>query len=633
MKKLISLMVTALMVLSMTGAVYANTVDDLAAAIEAKYPDKTINCKNLANTIKVGTSEASLTDSDISVVKGTAVAFSSTLNMADVRKLFSNATDSVPDSNIYETYKTTVQNADMTGSFTIEVEYDSNFTFGEITATAVKNSFSGLSEDIYDLDDIAVTKDTNKYTITVKTESGIKAGAVNNDKLQDITYKISNVATPNTDGTYSVKVKMSGSLEFSGTGDSDTVTLGTIKFASPEATRSVTTYTQTSGSSSSASAKVTVKADKESGAYTAGTEVKLSSNYSSAKIYYTTDGTTPEFDKNGNPQGTTKLYDGKIVLNEDMTLKAVATMSNFKKTSSVATYDYTVSGVDVAISPSAGVVKKGDLITIVSKNGVKIYYTTDGTEPAFDEDGNPTGTTKLYEDAIVADDDMTIKAVAVDEEGNASVVASEKYTVAYELISDHIAYIKGDEKGNFNPEMPITRAEVATIFARLTVKKMDVDYSASASFTDVSSNDWFASAVAYMEKAGIIKGYEDGSFRPNNYITRAEFAAIASRYDRLSEVTAVDFTDITAEHWAYKNINSAVDKGWVKGYEDGSFKPDANITRAETVTVVNRMLGRDAKTEFEGADLDKLTMFPDNASSHWAYYEVIEASNDHDVEE
>lgn len=627
MKKLISLLITVLMIVSMTGAVYANDYDDLAATIAGKYNNNTLKCENLTNTIKVGTSESSLTDSDISVVKGSNVAFSSTLDMTDVKKLY----DNIKDSQLSADYTSVIVNADMTGSFVIDIEYDPAFAFDEVTNNIAKSSFSGLSTDIYDLDNIVVTKTDGKYTITVKTKSDIKANAVAAGLLTDVTYKILNVTAPNVEGTYGVKVNMSGSLEFSGQGDSGKVTLGTINFSSKEATRNVTTYTQSSGGSSSGSAKVTVKADKESGAYTAGTEVKLSSNFSSAKIYYTTDGTTPEFDKNGNPQGTTKLYDGKIVLNEDMTLKAVAAMNNFKKTSSIATYDYTVSGVDVTIFPSAGVVKKGDLITISSKNGSKIYYTTDGTEPAFDEDGNPTGTTKLYEDAIVAEDDMTIKAVAVDEDGNESIVATEKYTVAYELVSDHIAYIKGDEKGNFNPEMPITRAEVATIFARLTIKKMDVDYSSSASFTDVSDNDWFASAVAYMEKAGIIKGYEDGSFRPNNYITRAEFAAIASRYDRLSEVTAVDFTDVTAEHWAYKNINSAVDKGWVNGYEDGSFRPDENITRAETVTVVNRMLGRDAKAEFEGADLGGLIMFPDNASTHWAYYEVIEASNDHNT--
>ena len=161
---------------------------------------------------------------------------------------------------------------------------------------------------------------------------------------------------------------------------------------------------------------------------------------------------------------------------------------------------------------------------------------------------------------------------------------------------------------------------------------MNIDTTAKATFTDVSESDWYYNAIAFMENAGVIKGYEDGSFRPNNYITRAEFAAIASRYDRLDDINENIFSDVTSLHWAFMMINSASKKGWVTGYEDGTFKPDSFIKRSEVVTVVNRMLQRNAEAEFKDKDLSDLIIFPDakDINMHWAFYEIVEASNTHE---
>lgn len=378
--------------------------------------------------------------------------------------------------------------------------------------------------------------------------------------------------------------------------------------------------------------KIVPEASVKSGEIKAGTKVRLTPSILTGKVYYTTDGTNPSIDENGNLEGTTKLYTGEITINEDTVIKAIAVTANGKTKSDVHTFEYTVKGIDVSISLSSGIVKAGTKVELSTKNGKDIYYTTDGTDPALDENGNPTGTTKKYTEAIEITEDTTLKAIAVDADGIKSEIAEEKYVIAPELIGDHIAYIQGDDFGNFNPELPITRAEVATIFSRITVQKMNIDTTAKATFTDVSESDWYYNAIAFMENAGVIKGYEDGSFRPNNYITRAEFAAIASRYDRLDDINENIFSDVTSLHWAFMMINSASKKGWVTGYEDGTFKPDSFIKRSEVVTVVNRMLQRNAEAEFKDKDLSGLIIFPDakDINMHWAFYEIVEASNTHE---
>ncbi len=197
---------------------------------------------------------------------------------------------------------------------------------------------------------------------------------------------------------------------------------------------------------------------------------------------------------------------------------------------------------------------------------------------------------------------------------------------------DHYAYIVGySEDGTVRPNANITRAEVATIFFRLlTDDARDQFWSTSNNFSDVAPDAWYNNAVSTMVNAGIIQGYEDGTFRPNASITRAEFAAIASRFMSSGYDVEEDlFTDI-ANHWARENINDAAMTKWINGYPDGTFLPDKAITRAEAVTLVNNVLQRKPDADHM---LDSMIKWPDNIDTSAWYYEAIqEATNSHDYD-
>ena len=205
---------------------------------------------------------------------------------------------------------------------------------------------------------------------------------------------------------------------------------------------------------------------------------------------------------------------------------------------------------------------------------------------------------------------------------------------------DHYGYIIGypvdyytgqpttdQTKKPVRPEGKITRAEVATIYFRmLTDESRTKFWSQSNSYSDVKAGDWFNNAVSTLSNAGIIAGYEDGSFKPNGYITRAEFATIAARFFDVTYNGKDLFPDISG-HWAKDYINQAANKGFVNGYEDGTFKPDRNITRAEAVTLVNRTLDRHPDKSHFTKDM---LVWPDNMDqTKWYYADMQEATNSH----
>lgn len=205
---------------------------------------------------------------------------------------------------------------------------------------------------------------------------------------------------------------------------------------------------------------------------------------------------------------------------------------------------------------------------------------------------------------------------------------------------DHYGYIIGypvdyytgqpttdQTKKPVRPEGKITRAEVATIYFRmLTDESRTKFWSQSNAYSDVKAGDWFNNAVSTLSNAGIIAGYEDGSFRPNGYITRAEFATIAARFFDVTYNGKDLFPDISG-HWAKDYINQAANKGFVNGYEDGTFKPDRNITRAEAVTLVNRTLDRHPDKNHFTKDM---LVWPDNMDqTKWYYADMQEATNSH----
>ena len=193
---------------------------------------------------------------------------------------------------------------------------------------------------------------------------------------------------------------------------------------------------------------------------------------------------------------------------------------------------------------------------------------------------------------------------------------------------DHYAYVVGYPDGMVYPQKNITRAEVATIFFRLLKDETrEANMTKSNGYNDMKDGAWYTCAVSTLSRMGIIKGYEDGSFKPDASISRAEFAAIAARFDPDGDTTPATFSDVSS-HWAKDEISIAANHGWIKGYEDGSFKPDQKITRAETMTLVNRVLKRLPETK---DDLHKdMKTWPDNQNeSAWFYLAVQEATNSH----
>ena len=193
---------------------------------------------------------------------------------------------------------------------------------------------------------------------------------------------------------------------------------------------------------------------------------------------------------------------------------------------------------------------------------------------------------------------------------------------------DHVAYIMGYPDGTVQPEGEITRAEACTIFFRLlTDETRNANSTKSNSYSDVAAGAWYNHAVSTLSAMGIVKGDSHGKFNPNAPITRAEFAAIAARFDDKANTTTADFSDI-ASHWAKNEISAASNNGWITGYPDGTFRPDNKITRAEAMTLVNRVLKRLPETE---EDLhDDMIKWSDNSDvSQWFYLDVQEATNSH----
>lgn len=193
--------------------------------------------------------------------------------------------------------------------------------------------------------------------------------------------------------------------------------------------------------------------------------------------------------------------------------------------------------------------------------------------------------------------------------------------------TDHVAYVQGYADGTVRPNAPVTRAQVAVILYRLLTPERLAEIETDAhSFTDVTAADWYSHEVATMANGGYISGYADGSFGGNDPITRAQFVTILTRFLSQRDVDC-DFTDVPARHWAYNAIATAVDAGWIAGYADGSFRPDQPVTRAQVMAIINRALDRgvDANSQLLGAQ-----SFTDNPVTAWHYYEVIEAANGHD---
>ena len=232
-----------------------------------------------------------------------------------------------------------------------------------------------------------------------------------------------------------------------------------------------------------------------------------------------------------------------------------------------------------------------------------------------------------------ADKELTDKITSVKMTSDKTVYAGWKATDVPETLNsdNHFAYIVGYEDGLVRPNADITRAEVAAIFFRLLKDDVrDDNLTANSVFTDVAFGKWYNKSISTMAKIGIVKGRTANAFAPNAPITRAEFAAICSRFDRSNVEIKSDFNDISG-HWAENEIRRAASLGWIQGYTDGSFKPDQNITRAEAASMINRMLHRLPETVDDL--LDGMIQWPDNQPNDWYYINMQEATNSHDFKQ
>lgn len=191
---------------------------------------------------------------------------------------------------------------------------------------------------------------------------------------------------------------------------------------------------------------------------------------------------------------------------------------------------------------------------------------------------------------------------------------------------NHNQYLFGYPEGTFGPDQNMTRAEVAQMFYNLLVDK---NVAITASFEDVPADAWYAKSVNTLASMGIISGVGENRFEPERSITRAEFTSMAMKFTKGALDGTNVFSDVRSGDWFYEAVVGSIQYGWIEGYEDGTFRPENRITRVEVTSIVNKMLGRFADREFVAGHADELNAFSDVTSTHWGYYHIVEATNSH----
>ena len=382
------------------------------------------------------------------------------------------------------------------------------------------------------------------------------------------------------------------------------------------------------------------------------------------KVYYSTDGKT--WHEIGTAEQDDKLvitnsYEAEIIPDAITIDLSQYIQKELKLTGdnrfTGATYTASVTPI---IGGELGEAKTISVSYAANESGLKTFngtltFTESGTyryEVKENIPANATGyDTSVYELLVVvtAEDGKLVATVgqklAGDQSGeftNEPIVFHNTYNTGNAIIippderptlntDDHYAYVVGYPDGTVRPMGNITRAEVATIFFRLLTDDSRTQFWATTNaYSDVKSGDWFNNAVSTLSNAGIISGYPDGTFRPNAPITRAEMAKVIALFAKLDK-SEDRFNDI-AGHWAEAYIRLAAGNGWIAGYPDGSFKPQQNITRAETMTMINRVLDRVPSVESHLLPYNVMLTFPDCQSGQWYYIAVQEATNSHTYE-
>lgn len=376
------------------------------------------------------------------------------------------------------------------------------------------------------------------------------------------------------------------------------------------------------------------------------------SNITFNNIYKTPVIPTYTFDlSNLNTIKVNKEFVSKYGRSATMSFEATATIEKEKA------YIITDSGINTNASNSAAAAKS-DYTKVFEAAGMVTLKT--GTTDVFKFSGKydlepgayritvkeAKGSDRYY---VTYDDTTYTYDFTVNDKGEISIKTpitctfTNKYTKRHSAATpskptlntgDHYAYVMGYPDGTVRPNGSITRAEVSTILFRLlSDKTRDEYFTTVSSFTDVKAGAWYNNSIATIEKAGVIVDTaKGGAFRPNEAITRAELAAMLAQFSDAKPVKGVKFSDVSAEHWAYEAIAIAAKMGWIEGYPDGTFRPDATITRAEMMTLVNRALERVPSDEDHLLSKRVMLTFPDCKSGDWFYIAVQEATNSHTYE-
>lgn len=535
---------------------------------------------------------------------------------------------------------TELDSLEVSGEFTVTIHIDDKMVIPESMKTSgsmvgfneeAKNTFEEKSR-VYD-------DSSNTMTITIKVKDGITKKKLEEEKakyLGDLTLTCEGVEV-NDFGTYEISGEIEGYTEINSESDMTELIPGAAetleltegplakikykavqkdgtkedKISETVVVKETTSSVRPSGTTGTTTSTISVITEVD------GTQIDKKTS-SSAITYNPYDLETPKKDHN--------LFGGWInkSTGDDITGVAEYTKTTTITAKWIPTGDvnvnFVIDGAPVEVNTKKPVsVTVPETAIVVGEEGTEI------TTTAFEA---VVGTNKKFE-GWFTDAECTIPA----EE---SVIATEDITFYGKTVSssyastseNHYAYIAGYPDGTVKPEQDITREEVATIFFRVMDEaKRNENLKYTNDFTDVDDTRWSNTAISTMSNIGTVIGYPDGTFKPGQNITRAEFVAVVVRFAGL-EAAEYEVSDISG-HWAEEDIKTAAANGLVIGYEDGTFRPEQYITRAEVMAVVNRMLNR--KVDETGLIEDRIN-WVDNTSDKWYYYDVLEATNSHKCE-
>ena len=316
-----------------------------------------------------------------------------------------------------------------------------------------------------------------------------------------------------------------------------------------------------------------------------------------------------------------------IIEAETITIKDNTTLYAVFSTNTLNVYTHVGSGGSITPSDEVGYGEDFTVNVTVNSGYQLDKVTVNGAEVTLDSTNSYTITnitkdtyvmvtfTKISSSKPTPTPDPDPKPVTPDDTGVSSILNTK----------DHDPFLFGYPNGTFGPERSITRAEVAQMFYNLLLKK---DVPITVQFEDVPENAWYAQAVNTLASMGMINGVGSDRYEPERAITRAEFSAIATRFGKKTTAAKTTFVDVPESHWAYQYINVVASYGWVSGYGGNLFGPDDLITRAQAATMTNRMLGR--LCDNDAIDRGEGRVFPDVTNAHWAWYQIAEATTEHD---